>query len=88
MGQKSSTPEVNSLIRRKLFNFFGITFVFTVLPVAILAAIGYLIDLSFGTKPYGLITAVIIALPVGQFLVIKVMKKHANNQLLTYKNGK
>ncbi len=76
-------------VKTRLFHFFGITFLATLLPVIIFGTIGYIIDLMLiNEKPIGFIISICIAFPVSQYTVMKVMRKYANNQLAKRKNGK
>ena len=76
-------------VKTRLFHFFGITFLATLLPVIIFGTIGYYIDLiAANEKPIALIISICIAFPVSQYTVMKAMRKYANNQLANRKNGK
>ena len=43
--------------------------------LGIFLSIGYYFDLTYNTKPYGIIATIVVSFPVGQFLIYKSLKR-------------
>jgi len=62
-------------LKKNQIKVFGLSSGITLGFIAILGGFGYLIDVWFGTKPFGLIIGLIISYPLNQIYLIKKVKK-------------